>query len=118
MAEKNTFSSIQAGLDSISKSNEGDSLMKGRTYIPRLSPDTRQALIKALRDRRKKKADKKMASRKAASDDFFANEADKAMDRYAKEKKYSQVEDRLLKDRSDEMINKYEPGGKTKKYRK
>lgn len=74
-----TFKNIQAGMASSVKSREGDSLMKGRTYIARLSPDTREALVKALRDRRKKKADDKMAARKSASDDYFASEADKAM---------------------------------------
>lgn len=79
MAEKNTFSSIQEGLESTNRSSDGESLMKGRTYISRLSPDTREALVKALRERRKKKSDEKMASRKAASDDYFASEADKSL---------------------------------------
>lgn len=74
-----TFENIQAGMASSMSGKEGDSLMKGRTYIARLSPDTREALVKALRDRRKKKADDKMAARKSASDDYFASEADKAM---------------------------------------
>lgn len=74
-----TFKNIQAGMASSMSGKEGDSLMKGRTYIARLSPDTREALVKALRDRRKKKADDKMAARKSASDDYFASEADKAM---------------------------------------
>lgn len=77
MAE--TFKNIQAGMASSMKRGEGDSLMKGRTYIARLSPDTREALVKALRDRRKKKADDRMASRKSASDDYFASEADKSL---------------------------------------
>ena len=122
MAERNTYESLQAGMDSAKAADSQFDLMKGRTYIPRMSPETTKAIIEAIRARRKKKADektaKKTAERKKASDDYFAGEADKAMDRYAKEDKANQIEERLLKDRGNEMINKYRYGGKTKKYRK
>jgi hypothetical protein len=113
MAEKDTYSSILAGMDSTKKSSDGESLMKGRTYIPRLSPDTREALVKALRARRKKKADEKMASRKAASDDFFASEADKAIakEREAKSNREAAEDaDIDATDREGEMNRLYEYG--------
>lgn len=121
-----TFENIQAGMASSVKSREGDSLMKGRTYIARLSPDTREALVKALRDRRKKKADDRMAARKSASDDYFASEADKAMAREKDQKKADAIEDKLKKLSIEQETSfkkggktpKYECGGKTKKYRK
>ena len=124
MAEKDTYSSILAGMDSTKKSSDGESLMKGRTYIPRLSPDTREALVKALREKRKKKADDKMAARKAASDDYFASEADKAMAREEDQKKADAIEDKLkkLSIEQETRFKKggkiYNYGGKTKKYRK
>lgn len=147
MAEKNTFSSIQEGLESTNRSSDGESLMKGRTYISRLSPDTRDALVKALRERRKKKTDEKMASRKSASDDYFASEADKAL--YNKQDKslesimdaeleedFNSTQDKqlskeiemrpkrredVIEDRlkklSSEQETKFKKGGKTPKYK-
>lgn len=111
-----TFENIQAGMASSRSGRDGDSLMKGRTYIARLSPDTREALVKALRDRRKKKADDKMASRKSASDDYFASEADKAMAREEDQKKADVIEDGLKK-LSVEQETSFKNGGKTPKYR-
>ena len=167
MAERNTYESLQAGMDSAKAADSQFDLMKGRTYIPRMSPETTKAIIEAIRARRKKKADSKMVKRKKASDDYFAGEADKTAERrkasddyFANEadnvmEKYQEkslrsimdaeseedftsgqdeqlekeinmrpkrkgdvIEERLLKDRGNEMINKYRYGGKTKKYRK
>ena len=118
MGEKNTYESLQAGLSSSKAADSQFDPMKGRTYIPRMSPETTKAIIEAIKARRKKKSDEKTAERKKASDDYFAGEADKAMDKYAKEDKANQIEERLLKDRGNEMINKYKRGGKTKKYRR
>lgn len=167
MAERNTYESLQAGMDSAKAADSQFDLMKGRTYIPRMSPETTKAIIEAIRARRKKKADEKTAERKKASDDYFAGEADKTAERrkasddyFANEadnvmEKYQEkslrsimdaeseedftsgqdeqlekeinmrpkrkgdvIEERLLKDRGNEMINKYRYGGKTKKYRK
>lgn len=74
------FNQLMAGMKSAenAKAAEFDP-MKGRTYIPRLSPEMNKALVDALKARLNKRADKKMSKRKKASDDYFAGEADKAM---------------------------------------
>jgi hypothetical protein len=110
------FNQLMAGMKSAenAKAAEFDP-MKGRTYIPRLSPEMNKALVDALKARLNKRADKKMSKRKKASDDYFAGEADKAMRRdasnkyFAGEAEQAEMDDQ---DQADEMDKLYEYGYK------
>ena len=90
--------------------------MKGRTYIPRMSPAMKRLMVDAIMKARAKRADTKMSKRKKASNDYFAREADRVMESEKRDREADAVERNLEKrGLSQETIMKY--GGKIKKYR-
>jgi hypothetical protein len=119
MGEKNTYESLQAGLSSSKAADSQFDPMKGRTYIPRMSPETNKAIIDAIKARRNKK-------KAADTKDELREKMGEAVDSPVEQTERPQDDLKHSLSASEEpmfakyggKVKKYKRGGRTKKYRK
>ena len=131
-------SAITAGMrsaDAAIEREEGETedLMKGRTFIPRMSADAKAALITAGRNARKKSLEKRIARKDAIIEEAAAKEFDRdtdidfkaleetdaMMDEEREAEEPTKNVDDVLQDLADKSEAKLKYGGKLlKKYKK
>ena len=123
MEEKNTYKSLQAGMSSAKAAAKAEDSqfdpMKGRTYIPRMSPETNKAIIDAIKARRNKK-------KAADTKDELREKMGEAVDSPVEQTERPQDDLKHSLSASEEpmfakyggKVKKYKRGGKTKKYRR
>lgn len=131
-------SAITAGMQSADaaiqrEEGETENLMRGRTFIPRMSADAKAALITAGRNARKKSLEKRIARKDAIIEEAAAKEFDRdtdidfkaleetdaMMDEEREAEEPTKNVDDVLQDLADKSEAKLKYGGKLlKKYKK